>query len=340
MMQNALAWLGAAVATGWLVARQSVLSVRQNWGIAILSVVLAISLWTYVTGRNDTQETGRIAGSVPVECVNAPAGKAEAGPCRDASVTLRVRAPKSVFDGLTADNFKATADLSELTGDQGTVSVRVQPNKSRVDILEISSATINARLENVTSRTVEVRVHLVGTPPRGFEAREVTLSPKEAVVAGPDSLVKQVAAVEADLDLTAARTDFEQTLLLKPRDGQGADIRGVNIEPNSATVQAKVAQLQFSAVFVVEPEISGAAAAGFSASGVQVDPPFVVISGSAEVFQSLDPSHGVATEPVSIDGASADVVRTVALRLPQGASVDQPGVTVRITIARSQTPSP
>jgi YbbR domain-containing protein len=40
---------------------------------------------------------------------------------------------------------------------------------------------------------------------------------------------------------------------------------------------------------------------------------------------------------VSIEGASTDVVRPVALRLPPGATTEQPTVTVRITIAVAES---
>ena len=47
--------------------------------------------------------------------------------------------------------------------------------------------------------------------------------------------------------------------------------------------------------------------------------------------------EGVLTEPVDIDGAQADVVRPVALRLPPGANVEQPVVTVRVSIAPTRS---
>lgn len=338
-MERGIAWLRAAMVTSGVVIRQAVLSLRQSWGIAILALVLAASLWIYVTDQDDEETTGRVPGPLAVECVNVPPGKADSPPCRDQSVTVRVRAPKDVLDELTAEDFRATADLSDATADLTRVPVRVQPTRARVDIVEISPAQITVRLEDVTSRTVPVRTQLVGTPPRGFEARSFAVQPDEAVVSGPESLVSRVSVAEADVDLTGARTNFEQTLLLQARDDQGGNIEGVNVEPESARVRVEMVQLEFSAPFVVQPDISGAPADGFTATGIQVDPPFVIITGPAEVFQSLDPVRGVSTQPVSIDGASADVIRTVALRLPEGARVEQPGVTVRVLVSRTSTSS-
>jgi YbbR domain-containing protein len=337
VIEGAFGRLNNALRIAWLISRQVVTSLWQNWGIALLSVVLAVSLWVYVTNRQDTQQTGRIAGSVPVECVNVPADKAESPPCNDQSVTVRVRAPQSIFKDLTAADCRASADISAVSGADVLVPVRVECSQARVEVVDWSPAQIKVTLENVTSRTVAVRSQLVGAPPRGFQTQQIALQPQEVVVSGPESLVGRVASVDADLDLTGVRADLDQTVLLKARDEQGGDVRGVNVEPKSAQARITMLQLEFSAVFVVEPDISGTPAPGFRAAGVQIDPPFVTISGPAEVFQSLDPSKGIATEPISIDGASADVVRTVALRLPQGARVEQPGVTVRVIVTRATT---
>jgi YbbR domain-containing protein len=342
MIERVLRWLSNGGLTAWLLGRQAVFSLRDNWGIAALAAVLAISLWVYVTDKNDTERTARVPGSIHVECVNVPPRKAVSVPCSDQIVVVRVRGPDSVLNNLTALDFHATADLSDLTSDTGSVRVIVDTSEARVDIIDVSPAEIAVRLENLTSRSVQVRARLLGPPPRGFEEATRTFEPTEAVVSGPQSLVEQVAAVEADLDLTGVHTNFQQTLLLHARDDQGGDMKNVTVDPESARVTVALRQLELSAVFVVQPAITGSPAPGFVASGLRIDPPFVLVTGPFDVFQLLNPIGGVATEPISIDGASADVVRPVALRLPEGASVLQASVTVRviITLLRIGTASP
>ncbi|MEX0786423.1 MAG: CdaR family protein [Dehalococcoidia bacterium] len=332
-MERVIGWLRTALATTGFIARQGAGSLRDNWGVGILSVVLAVSLWIYVTDREDPEVTARVAGSIPVQCVNAPAGRAVSPPCLETeSVAVRVRAPESVLEELTAQDFEARADLSGVTTDETTVTVRVESTRSRVEIVEVLPPEITVTLEDVTARTVPVQTRMVGTPPPGYEVDQVTLEPGEAVVTGPASLVELVAAVEADVNLTGVRTDFEQTLLLQARDELGANIEGVVVEPESVLVQVELAQVQFSAIFVVLPDVTGTPALGFRVAGIEVDPPLVVVSGPSEVFQTLEPAGGVTTVPVPIDDASTDVQRTVALLLPEDASVEQATVTVRVII--------
>lgn len=327
-------WLGGVLQA----LRQVALTFRDNWGLALLSLVLAISLWIFVTDRDDPERTARFSSAIPVECVNVPLGKAVAPSCSETkSVTVRVRAPESVFDRLTADDFRASADLSEVMTDEATVTVRVESTEPRVEIVDVTPNQITVGLENVTSRTVPVRTRLVGTPPRGFEAEEMTLDPEEAIVTGPESLVGRVAAVETDVNLTNRRTAFDETLLLQARDELGGNIQGVNVDPESVSVHGEIRQLEISAAVIVRPNVQGLPADGFSVTAIQTDPPFVFVTGPAEVVQSIDLIGGVTTAAVSIDGSSVDVVRPVVLQLPQGVTVNQPRVTVRVVIAPTQS---
>lgn len=337
-MERALVWLRNAVITVGMIAWQAAVSLRYNWGIGILSVVLAISFWVYVTDRENPEQTGPVPGAVPIEAINVPAGQAVFSISPE-SVTVRARASKSVFERLTAEDFRATADLSDVAEREATVKVRVQSQESRAEVVDFSPAEITVTLENVTSRTVPVHVRELGGLPRGFRLGAVELDVEEAVVTGPERLVGDVAVVQADVNLTGADAGFEQRVTLQARAEGGTPIPDVKVEPESAVVQVEIIQLEFSAVFVVLPDVRGTPAAGYRATAVQVDPPFVVISGPAEVFGSIDPVEGIMTDAVSIDGASADVVRTVALRLPPGARVGQAGVTVRIIIERTSIDS-
>ena len=334
-MGPTLRWLQEFVEGLTFVGRQAVFSFRDNWGIAILSVVLAASLWVYVTDQDSETKTAVVPGGVLVEPVNVPPGQAVLSMSRE-SVVVRARAPEDVFDGLTAEDFRATVDLSAVTGQEATVDVTVVSTTPNVTVVDASPAQVTVRLEAVTSRRVPVRTKLLGPPPLGFEAQEIGLEPDEAIVSGPERLVDQVEAVEADLNLTGQRTNFEQQLLLQARDAQGRTIEGVDVEPEAVLVAVEIRQLEFSAIYAVRPQISGNPAPGFNVTAVEVDPVFVTISGSAEALQSLDPAQGVLTGAVSVEGATGDVVRAVALQLPQGVESDSAQVTVRVTVAAAQ----
>lgn len=338
-MDGVVESIRTALATVRFFALEGVRSVRENWGIGLLALVLAGALWIFVTDRENPDVTGRVPGTVPVEVVNVPQNQAVASLSQDV-VVVRVTAPEDVFNRLTAEDFSATLDLSGVTGQSASVEVTVESEERRVEIVEVTPARLAVELEDITSAVVPIRANILSAPPRGFEVGEITVQPEEAVVTGPERITELNLVAEADVNLTGITTDFEQTLVLQVRDAQGVQIAGVEVTPDTVLVQIELVQVQFSQLFVVVPEVTGTPAQGFRVTGIEIDPPLVTISGPVEVFQTLDPTEGVATEPVVIDGAMADVVRPVALRLPEDASVTQATVTVRVTIERVATEEP
>ncbi len=334
-MDRALARLWNALVTTGLIARQAAGSLRHNWGLGILSVVLAASFWVYVTEREDPERTGRVPGWVPISAINLPQDQAVASLSEDV-VAVSARAPKSVLEKLEADDFRATVDLSEMTAQQASVAVRVESQESRAEVVDFSPSEITVNLEPLSSRTVPVQVQESGGLPRGVSLGQIQVDVEEAVVTGPDRLVQQVEVAQADVDLSDANASFEQRVPLQARTETGAPIQNVDLTPDSVVVQVEVIQTEFSASFVVVPDVSGEPASGYNVTGIEVDPPFVIVSGPAEVFKDIDRMAGIMTEPVRIGDATDQVVRSVALRLPEGASAEPAGVTVRIDISPAE----
>lgn len=334
-MERAFGRLWSALATAGVIARQAALSLRRNWGLGILSVVLAVSFWVYVTDREDPERTARVPGWVPIAAVNLPPDQAVASLSQDV-VAVSARAPESVLETLVADDFRATVDLSEMTAQQAEVTILVESNVSRAEVVDFSPSAIRVTLEPLGSRTVPVRAQEFGGLPRGFGLGAIEVDIEEAVVTGPDRLVQDVAVVQADVDLSDANASFEQRVPLEARSESGALIQNVDVAPESAVVSVEVIQMEFAASFVVLPDVSGEPADGYNVTGIEVDPPFVTISGPAEAFRNIDRLEGVMTETVRIGDATDLVVRTVALRLPQGASAEPAGVTVRISISPAE----
>jgi YbbR domain-containing protein len=192
-------------------------------------------------------------------------------------------------------------------------------------------------LEPVVSRVVPVKARLVGTVASGYSLSESKVSPEEVGISGPASLVNLVDAVVADVNVTNLKVSLEQEFTLTARDAQGGDIDAVNLDQNTAKVSVTIVRQEFSLVYVVNPSVKGNVAPGYQVSAVEANPAFVSVSGPLEVLQSMDV---LTTEDIAVDLAQSDVVRSVRLRLPEGASVVGGGevvVRVRVVPARGES---
>jgi YbbR domain-containing protein len=75
--------------------------------------------------------------------------------------------------------------------------------------------------------------------------------------------------------------------------------------------------------------LSGAPAAGYRVEAISVDPLLVSVEGDTDQIIGLSEA---ATEPIQISGATQDVVKDVALSLPEGVVPAGGDVTVRVTV--------
>ncbi len=316
-------------------------SVSHNASLVVLSLALSLSVWLYVNDSQNPRQTDFVPGSIPVDVVNVPNGRAVL-PLANDTVSVRVSAPKNVFDGLTAQDLSASIDLSGVNADQATLPVRVKSSKRQVQVVEVSPSTLEVTLDNLVSRTVPVQVAPLGVVPVGFDLTSTSSDPTSVVISGPQSLAQQVAAACAEVNLTDLRVSVQQTVRLKAQGSHCGDISAVSFSPEDVRVTVDVSQTVFTRPFVVTPTVRGQPAAGYSIAAISVDPPLVQVSAPLDILSSIDPVKGLTTEEVNIAGArggdsgSQAVTRVVKIQLPQGATASAQDVTVQVTIAAQQ----
>ena len=304
--------------------------------LGILSFALAIAVWFFVVDVENETRTDFFPGVMPVEAVNVPQGLAVSS-LSQPQVRVRISADKDIWDDISVNDFKATIDLSGIKQREATVSVRVTVDRGDVDVDEVDPPQVVVDLEPVITRAVPVKARLVGAVALGYSLSESKVSPEEVGISGPASLVNLVDAVVADVNVTGLRVSLEQEFTLTARDAQGGDIDGVNLDQDTAKVSLTIVKQDFTLVYIVNPSVTGNVAAGYRVSAVEADPAFVGVSGPLEVLQSIDV---LTTENIAVDGAKSDVVRSVRLRLLEGARVDGGGevvVTVRVVPARGES---
>lgn len=318
-----------------VVVRPAYRSLRENTGLAGLSVVLAFGLWIFVTDAENPTRTRVLPVDIPVEAVNVDSNVVVANDL--ASVRVRVSVEENVFESLTSSDFEATVDLQGLTVgtyDALPVEVRRLTTRGGLRVEATLPEEISVVLVAREAKEIPVVINVTGDPAGGFEMGAPDPEESEVRVSGPAEKIALVTQAVGSIAVDGRTERVEQAVRLEPRDDEGNLVEKLTLDPLIVNVVIEIEQTIFSRPVAVSPAISGAPAAGYNITGFSSNPPTVTIRGEQA---SISEITTISTEMIDVAGETEDVVKTVSLRLPRGISVvGSPNVTVTVRIQAAQ----
>ena len=282
----------------------------HNWPLKLAAVGLATLMYG---GLAVSQSTQVYPGVIPVLVVNQPDRTFIL--TRPEPVTqVRYFAPSGVLVGTST--FSATVDLSGMTPAGAAVSVRIEVTSvdGRVRVLGYEPAFASIQLDSLISVVVPVKVEH-GTVPDGLTLGDTKVDPPSVVITGPKSVVDQVVAARADVQIQPGGIDVDQDVKLVPVDALGNAVSPVDVTPATARVVIPVFSDRQTRTLPVNAILAGTPAAGFEIASVTVQPLAVAVAGDADQLTQL---VRVDTAPVPLTGISSDLTTSVELALPTG----------------------
>lgn len=162
----------------------------SNWQVKLLSLAIAIALWVFVVG----QENSEIVLRMPVEITNVPHGMIVVGDMTDV-VEAWVRGPRNLVRIAASQRLIKVVDLRGAKVGEHVFRVETEDLKlpSGVQVMRLSPVTIRVQLVPVAARMLPVRPVLPGEPGDGFRMGEVTIKPDKVRAEG---LPEDLAALE------------------------------------------------------------------------------------------------------------------------------------------------
>jgi len=313
---------------------RNLLSRRQfdRLGTLLLALVLAVVVWVVSIQQENPVQTTTLS-SVPVNVVNLPDDLifTDNGSTDIPAVDVRVRAPRNIIETLSVRDLDAFIDLSDAQPGRQEVAVQVEKKISGIDILDKTPEAVVVSLVSVIEKDVPVFANIIDSPPFGYIAGAPEVTPTTVTVRGPQPQVETVQRAEVIVRLQDANSDVKIAQLVTLRDGDGAVVTGLAVEPRTVTVLVPIEQQQGFAEKSVRPDIVGQPAPNYTQTGITVDPTTVTIFGDPDTLAQL-PGF-VETTPININGATETIVERAPLIIPETVSVvAAQAVTVTIDI--------
>ncbi|UCH60765.1 MAG: hypothetical protein JSV61_04610 [Anaerolineales bacterium] len=306
----------------------------RNLSTLLIAFLLALFVWVAAVISTDPNIEQVYARSVDIEIIgqdpslllvrNIPS-----------QVQLTLNAPQSLWSQLESNPELVTAwiDLSGLGEGEHVVKVKTQIALSPLNVVNLEPAEISLSLEPALTQTHEVELRINGDPALGYRRGPATIEPAQINVSGRESLVQQVVAVRAFLDIAGANDTVRRLASVIPIDEVGETVGGVTLTPASVSVTLPINLQGGYRNVVVKVVTNGQVDEGYWLTNVSISPPNVTVFSSNPQLVNALPGF-VETNPIDLTGLSDDVDIRATLDLPEGVSLaGEESVLVRLSIA-------
>jgi YbbR domain-containing protein len=299
----------------------------HNWPLKLAAVFLAALLYGVLVVTQSTQARNDLR--IPIVRTNEPATVILLSDLPDVT-QVRFFIPDDSGIRVDSSSFEATADLSQADPNAPTsiVAVNVRAIDDRIRVLDFAPRRIVVRVEKLESiPNVPVVVTRLGDP-AGFDIRAPDFLPATVTVSGAASVVRRVDRVEARIQIDASGLDFDRDVPLIPVDVLGEPLSRVDVEPTTARVRVLVFTNGQTRSIPVVANVTGTPGPGFEIASITVNPLVMPVEGDQDDLVALP---RLDTEPISVNGATSTIDRTIELALPAGVRAVA-GSTVRVVI--------
>ena len=314
-------------------------AVSHNLAYKLLSVLIALGLWSYVLYANPSITRDKVLSGVDItisgQSVLSSRGFALATDVASAlsSARVTVRVSQSAYSLVSTDNVHVEMDLSTLrkTGKQ---SVRLRGSSTYGTVTQVWPDAIEVEVENQDQRYVPVNAQITGTQQEGYWYNVSRVNPSQITVTGPTSLVQKVSKALVEVDVTGRATAGSSVEQLRLLDAHGDPVEAdyaLSRSTSSVTVAVDIyptKQIQVTAS--PDESVEGGVRRGYTLESIDINPSTVMVAADQSLLDTLD--H-LTIEPIDVSGADrsfTEIANISMLKDIKNLSSDQVSVTVNI----------
>jgi YbbR domain-containing protein len=303
-----------------------------NLNTFVLALVLAVLVWMVAVNEENPIEERVFDENVPVELLNLPDDLVLVSP-DSMQTAVTIRAPRSVWETLSADQIHVAANLAGQTPGTREVAFEWQLDNPVAQVTKLNPSAARFTFEPRATRELPVHLNQEGEPARGYEAANVSLAVETVNVTGPASAVGRVSQILATISLEGLKESLEKDIPFVPVDSSGQPVAGVTLHPAGARARVPISQKQGFRDVAVIVDYTGQVAPGYRITNLTVVPSIITVSSPDPLKVDALPGF-VRTQQLDLNGASDDIVVRLGLALPESVSPEgEPSVQVQVNIA-------
>lgn len=207
---------------------------RNNFGLKLLSVFLAVVAWGYFHLAAAPGTTARFDQTFSIPIVVSGLRPGYQARYSDKVATVVVEVPRN-GTAVRPDQLQAVLDVADVA-DPGYHNVAVKIVAPDVAIKSLSPASVTLSLDRLEERIVPVSI--VYAAAAGIVVESAHVDPATATVRGVAEDVDRVTSVRVTIPIPSKPQRFDSMVQPTPTDGRGNEIATVQVSPNLLRVRA------------------------------------------------------------------------------------------------------
>lgn len=303
--------------------------VFKNIGYKIVALVFAFVLWLVILNVTDPDISKTITG-IPVTIENEDAvldGTQVYEVVSGQYTSITVTGSRSIIGSLTADDFTATVDFTELSITNAvliTVELTGDMSKysSKVDV-EIKTTSMVISIDEITTVKIPVEVQYTGVIATNMIIDSTSVTPQYVEITAPESILDTITSVVAyvdyaDVDGSASiRADAN----IYDADGNEVDLGSYgSVDYSNVLIDIEASFTKTVTIHMDDPDDD--TESGYAFDSLSYSVASVTIKGSAELLETIDTIE-IPSSLLDLTDARSNVSVSVALAdyLPEGVTI-------------------
>ena len=319
------------------------MSLTNNIGLKFLAVLIALVLWLAIVNVNDPEKTITVS-NIPISVTNESAITSRDMVYNVKSeqyLNITVSGKRSIVSNLSAEDFRATASLKELSK-VNSIPVDVTTKNAslgrKITIVKQSAQTILVDVENVEEKDfTDLVVEYTGKVADGYVAGLSSMSTDEVTVKAPTSIIDKIkkVAVRCSLDGTTPNISKKCPVILYDKNDKEIKSDEIELSDKKIRVNVNVLRAKQVPISTINKDELGKPADGYVVDDVILSSDSITVYGSEESLDSIESLD--IQDDIDVSDAKGDVTQNIDVtgKLPKGLSVSgESTITVKVLIKK------
>lgn len=289
--------------------------IKKNWKIKLISLVIAIFMWSYIIASTNPTMPIRLTG-IPIVFENLEEQNDRGlliSPDTQKYVDITLIGQRNRIINITNSHIRVTADFDGL--DEGLHNIRLNYALPDGISLEEYQSSVDVRIERIIDRNYPVEVVTKGTLPADYilESRQVV--PESIAIRGARSNLDRIDKVISELDLSMLTSNTNINQALKAVDESGATVENITYGQEFVNVSAVVYKQK---EVPIEIDLVGETSQNYKIDSTALNRSTVFIKGPGEIIDSVE---SVKTQEINVENITESKKIPVNLLLPTDVSM-------------------